>query len=242
MKILVAVPSYNRPYDIMKRTGRWIKRLETDWRVFVEPQQMRYYLQNFTREQLVSTDTGIGVSGQMRHICRYATEHGYDYVFKVDDDMNFKKSGTKVEQSAEIVEEFFSECAKLIEEVGDVGAFIMAKPIEYLHRNGVMWKLRHKTLYGNALAKTEFFDLPEGLKLSADIIVGLNARLSGLPMYTYQFAHEDAIAWTNPGGCQSFDRFKATEEDLRILQERYPLIRQTLNKGRADIDVTAYFD
>ena len=244
MKVLVACPSFNRPYDIMKRTGRWIKNLETDWKIFVEPQQFRYYEQSFSADQLVKTGTGIGISGQLRYIRKYADEHGYDWVFKTDDDMFFKAEKTKAADSHKVVDRFIADSMqflKSLEEMGDkAGGFTIAKPKNYRFRTGT-WKLRNKTFLGNYLVRTQFIDLPEGLKLSDDMIIGVNVAMAGYDIYTYHDCYEDSMLWTNKGGCQSYDRFKMTHDDIAILKETYPLITFKMTGEMADIDVSPYF-
>ncbi len=54
MKMLVAIPSYNRPYNIEKRTGYWIKEIKNaDVKVFVCPSQYLYYSQVIPQDMLI---------------------------------------------------------------------------------------------------------------------------------------------------------------------------------------------
>ena len=87
--MLVAIPSYNRPYEIDRTTAHWLHKLPPaiDWAVFVREEQVMYYeqtVQNVVPIQATTFRETVNAYGD------YAKEYGYDLIFRVDDDMSFK--------------------------------------------------------------------------------------------------------------------------------------------------------
>ena len=96
MKTLIAIPSYNRPYQILKRTGCWLKDItKFDYKVFVEPSESIYYSQSIGEENIVETSDNCGIYGQLISIGKYAIENGYDLVTKIDDDTYYTDDKNK---------------------------------------------------------------------------------------------------------------------------------------------------
>ena len=93
MKVLVAIPSYNRPYAIEKRTGFWLKKLKgIDYKIFVREDQFLYYNQVFDEKNIVQINVKT-FRETINEIQKYALLHNYDLVHKFDDDMSFKRLG-----------------------------------------------------------------------------------------------------------------------------------------------------
>ena len=116
-RLLIAVPSLGRPYDIEKHTGFWLKQLQRyDYRVFIEPKERIYYSQVIPMNRLVITENDAGLKGQIKNIRKFAELKGYDFVMKCDDDMWFLKRGAQKDRSASTLETALDEIAAKIEE------------------------------------------------------------------------------------------------------------------------------
>lgn len=84
MKILVCIPSKNRPDNIKKYTLPFVKKLKLDYKIFVEPQDKeKYKYENV----VVHQSDNIGLGGALVNCKRYAEQNGYDVILKLDDDV-----------------------------------------------------------------------------------------------------------------------------------------------------------
>lgn len=97
MKLLIAVPSKARPDLFKERTYAMLTEYaEHDWLVFVEPQDYDAYVTaGIDRKhiyELEANNKGLGYAKDT--IQRFALEHEYDYVFKMDDDVKGFGYGT----------------------------------------------------------------------------------------------------------------------------------------------------
>ena len=93
MKVLLAIPSYNRPYEIEKKCLFWLKELkDIDWKIFIRSEQYVYYSQLIPKNNLVCINVN-SFRETINAIGEYAKSNSYDLVHKIDDDMSFKKLG-----------------------------------------------------------------------------------------------------------------------------------------------------
>jgi hypothetical protein len=86
MNCLVAIPSKSRPENIKSFVLPFVKRLNLDYKIFVEPQEINSY--NF--ENVVShEENNIGLGGALVSIKKYAEKNNYDVILKLDDDVSY---------------------------------------------------------------------------------------------------------------------------------------------------------
>jgi hypothetical protein len=152
MKMLIAIPSYNRPYNIEKRIGHWIKNVKNaDIRVFVCPNQYLYYSQVIPQDMLIKGAIQGGKEGfinQLLFIKQYAQDHNYDVVFKCDDDMTFTKSKAKKHQHGELIDEAILEFKFTLSSDPTINAISFSQPMEYLYSEKKGFKKRKKAFSG----------------------------------------------------------------------------------------------
>lgn len=253
MKVLVAVPSHNRSNTIQKDCLDWLQdtdsqvnSVQIDWKIFVEKNQELYYKYIVPHKNLAITPDGSGLIGQVRMIGKYAEQQGYDWVFKIDDDMSFLKyDKAKREYRSSNFNAMMFEFTQFIKDNTDTFCINVAKPSDYRYakeREGFL--PRRKPIYGNYLVRpATLTGIPRDLKLCDDLWISLKGKEAG-GVYTYIGAYENAITLTNAGGLQSIDRQKATKDTYEVLRQYYPqvvLMHQRKGKDIVDIDVSYYF-
>jgi hypothetical protein len=245
MKLLIAVPSHNRPYDIQKRCLFWLKEITLfDWKVFVEPSQMMYYSQVLTPDRLVSTIEGAGLNGQIRFIGRYAEENGYSHVFKVDDDMMFKRDGIKKDFIGKETERILVKCLDRMSFDRQIHCITFAKPMGYRYSTKSGFQLRKRPVYGNYLTLPVYLNqLNPDLKIMDDLFISIDIVLAWKTIETCNELYEDAISHKNAGGLQSVDRDLLGKKTFEAAKKLYPLVEEMENSknGTFDINVNAYF-
>jgi len=245
MKLLIAIPSHNRPYDIQKRCLFWLKEISWfDWKVFVEPSQMMYYSQVLPPDKLVSTIEGAGLNGQIRFIGRYAEENDYSHVFKVDDDMMFKKDGLKKDVIWQETQKALSLCIERMSFDRDIHCITFAKPLGYRYSPKSGFQLRKKPVYGNYLTKPSYLcNLNPDLKIMDDLFISIDIVQAGYRIETCNELYEDAISHKNAGGLQSVDRDLLGRKTFVAAKKLYPQVEEMVNtkNGSFDINVNAYF-
>lgn len=247
MKILIAIPSYNRPYDIDKRTGYWLKQLtKFDYKVFVEPQESLYYEQSMGAENIIETNDNNGLVGQLVDIGNYAKENGYDLVTKIDDDTYYSLPGKGKAYGCEIIEKSLTEIVKRFSENDNLGVVGFTAGMDYIYNKEAGFKKRKKPIYGTAVVRPEVFTTMDRRGMMfADLLVSLSCKDLGLGIETYYGCQEQRITLKNKGGLQSFDRTAIAKKSYEIMLEKYPKIKP-LEDGKYkndffDIDVSEYF-
>jgi hypothetical protein len=244
MKVLLAVPSYNRPYDIEKRTSFWLKKLEgIDWRVFVEPKEMIYYSQTIPESNIVETHNQNNLMGQIVDIYNYALNNGYDIVMKCDDDMMFKEKGVKKNEVHKTIEKHLPIIIEQFKKDSKLGSVNISKPMPYLYNKKYVFKNSMKPIYGNWITRTEILaSLDKSLILFDDLYLSIETKLKGYDINVYYGCYEDAIGEKNEGGLQSLDRKSISVDSYKIAKKIYPKIKEWSNSKSKnfDIDVTEY--
>ncbi len=222
MKTLIAVPSYNRPYDIEKTTLHWLKKLPDDieWKIFVREEQEMYYSQ-------VTKNTIPIVASSYREtvqsIIDYANSNNYDLVYRVDDDMSFKtKKHSKKIDAHKAFLSIYNDVKDAFEENPHLGAVSVSKPMPFLY-----WKNDHKfsknkIIYGNHIFRPKIHSMPEKVELLDDIVLTLNCVNQGYVCWRYMGGYENAVAHKNAGGLQSVDRDDITRKTIVELQKLFP--------------------
>jgi len=243
MKVLVAIPSYNRPYDIEKRCGYWLKQLkDIDWRVFVRPDQYMYYSQVIPEKHLVEIDV-TSYRETINAIGSYAVQNGYDLVHRVDDDMSFKMLGkAKKEHSVMVYETLYKEIVEKFKSDPDLYGVSVSKPMHHIRNKETKWTRQNKALYGNQWLRPEILYLPTGIELFDDIYMTLLILDMGKKTLTYSGAYEDAVVLKNSGGLQSINRNELSRKTISCMSIIFPDVKEGNYKDQenvVDIDLKA---
>jgi hypothetical protein len=242
MKTLIAIPSYNRPYEIEKRTLYWVRQMNYHWAVFVYESQAKYYRQITGRNHIVTCEDGLGLVGKMKKVHEYAELNNYDLVLKIDDDMKFSRDGAKKTDAAQVCTDYLDEVIPLFNE--EVGLINVAKPMSYRYGPKEGFKIRKSPIYGNYLVRTSLMkNLRAELLLFDDLWVSVETKLAGLKILQYMGAYEDAITHKNAGGLQSYDRDELGRRSYEYAKTIYPkieILKDSKHK-KFDISVKNYF-
>jgi hypothetical protein len=236
MKVLVAIPSYNRPYDIEKKCGYWLKELiDIDWKVFVRKEQFVYYSQVIPAEHIVCINVET-YRETINEIGFYAIQNGYNLVHRIDDDMAFKKLGmSKKSDCAKVYQETYKNVVQKFIEDENVYGISVSKPMFHIRTKDLMFARENKAMYGNQWLRTTIMHLPKGIELYDDIFMTLKILKIGKKTLTYTGSYEDSTCYTNAGGLQSVNRNELGLKTIKCMQEFFPEVKQGTYKGNENI-------
>lgn len=244
--LLIAVPSFGRPYQINKNTGFWLKELSKyDYKIFIEPREKLYYTQTCDLDHLIATENEIGLKGQIYNIRDYAKKNGYKYIMKCDDDMWFLKKGFSKKRCIETIEQALAEIIYEMDNDETIGGVTITKAAGYLRNsNNSLWLYKkNKPFYSNSISRTDLFNVPKEADIFIDLCLALECVTKGYSTKTYGRAYESCITFKNKGGFQSTDRDKLSREVFSRLKNIYPEIKERPDSKNPcfDIDVSSYF-
>lgn len=245
MKLLVAVPSYKRPYDIEKETGFWLKQLKDfEYRVFVEPQDYIYYRQTFPKKNIVKTENNCGLSGQCLHMKKYAQENGFDLIFKTDDDMYFTRKSASKKNAGQVIETSLHEIKEAFENFNELGGVNIAKPTTYLYNKKGNWIAKQTGFYGSYVIRTEIYDMKKEYEVFNDLLASLFCVNAGLDFLTYAGCYEVSKIITNKGGLQSTNRAEISNKTFHAIKKDFPHVKEWENTRRdfVDLDISYYLN
>lgn len=236
MKVLLAIPSYKRAYQIEKRTAYWLKQLVgIDWKVFVRESEYLYYSQIIPEQNLVEINVN-SFRETINAIGEYAIKNGYDLVHKVDDDMSFKRMGnSKKADCAMVYMDLYKEIVTEFETNPQLGVVTVSKPMYHVMGKMRGFQRRNKAVYGNFMIKPKYMYMPDGIELFDDIFFTLKVLQDNLETATYCNAYEDAICLTNSGGLQMMNRNEASKRTIEKMKYHFPYIKVGNYKGNPDI-------
>lgn len=230
MKILVAIPSKNR-VDILKENAlSWLKYIDADWKVFVEPQDYAKYLPflgGHSEEPshivaLSENDQGLGFSKQCMK--EYAVAQGYDLVFKLDDDVKGWTEFRKILKGKEAAERFnknLKDITEMFEKQPQVA--VVSFPYSFQMFEQYLFK-KNKRVQTCYITRTEDFHADPRISVFEDFSVGLKAIVSQKLVLWYGMS---GIAMGvkvggGTGGHQDFDRKERALKEIYVLREIYP--------------------
>jgi hypothetical protein len=231
---LIAIPSYNRPYEIRKHIW-WLKEIpnsDLTWKIFVRKEQFRYYSQEIGDKNLIAIDV-TNFRETINAIGDYACQNGYDWVFKIDDDMSFKNRESKKKDIPFVFISALSDIVKELNDNSNIKAVNICKPSRYLYHKGGKF-LYNKPLIGNYFIESKNMYMPKGLELLDDYYFTLKILEDG-DTAIYCRAYENALTMSNSGGLQSYDRNEMTERTYHVLKTLYPLVEMIPRKGNENV-------
>ena len=236
MKVLVAIPSYKRPYVIEKTTGFWLKELvDIDWKIFIREEEHMYYAQIFDNKHLEVIDVN-SYRETINAIGEYAVKNGYDLVHRIDDDMSFKKLGmSKKANCAKVYTDLHNEIKEQFILDENLYGVSIGKAIFHIMNKDKKWARENKSLYGNQWLRSGIMNLPKGIELFDDVFMTLEILKMNKKTLTYCGAYEDAMVLKNAGGLQTINRNKLSRETIIEMQKIHPQVIEGNYKGNEDI-------
>lgn len=227
MKILIAVPSKRRAETLAKYTMKWLPLVGSDYKIFVEKEDLDSYAQVVPNEQIIvlpDSNRGLGFSKSI--IRKYAETHGYDTIAKIDDDIQgwteFRKR-LDPEQSALKFIEILQEVDKMFD--NDADTVVISFPYAFQMFEQKRWS-KSKRVQTCFITRIEYFHgIPE-LSVFEDFAVGVNAIVKGKKVMMYGNSGQilGVQVGKGAGGLQSFNRKNQTSEAIQILQKMYPAL------------------
>lgn len=225
-KILIAIPSKDRVATLEKYTYDWIKFIHgADWYVFIEPQDRIKYGELLHGEDMVVMDKdNQGLGYAKKFIKDYAVRMGYDFVFKIDDDirgMTNYRTTLKREQCAKF---FTSQLDVLMRAFTD---FPILKAITFPYRgemfDRIPWQVtkRIQTCY---IMRTSAMHADPDISVFEDFAQGIDILTKGGVIQRYGLMGIDCGVKVGggTGGHQSFDRKEKALKEAPLLQKIYP--------------------
>lgn len=238
--ILICVPSKGRVDSIQKQTLAWLQYSKYDWMVFVEPQEYDQYAEIVPSDKLFElpeNNKGLGYSKLIMK--EVATELGYDYIFKMDDDTckwahpgvrgnnTRRKNGEPVFVATmemichEVFDPMVDKCIQALDQMDEVGG------ITFKYRNEVRecdlsidFDSINKRFQSCYIVRTHL--LLGKYQTYDDFMCFFNVRKEGYITLTYHRTGMDYIPiGSNSGGIQSFNRRQAALAEKEEIEREY---------------------
>lgn len=226
MKILFAVPSKNRVNVLQKFTWQWLKDFP-DARIFVEPQDFVAYSAAMPEAKIVRINqNNQGLAYVKYMIADHADFHGYDFIFKLDDDIRGWTDWRKRTDVAGSVKVF----QQILDDAREIFANSQIKavtfPYSFQMYKKEKWSLtsRIQTAY---IARTNNFGPRHGINVFEDFCTGLKIRVNGGIIAKYGLAGIDlgVPVGKGEGGLQMFDRDAMAKKEIELLRKIYPSLK-----------------
>jgi len=219
MKILFAVPSKNRADILEKNTYKWLQFIPFDWNIFVEPQEFQNII------NIKENDKGLSYVKDF--IQKYAIQHGYDLVFKIDDDVkcftDFRKRTEPVECAIK-VHEFCNIAIEYFTKYPNLGAITFPYSFQMYENYLFHATKRVQTCY---IVRPKFLTVDKDISCFEDFAVGINIMLKGSKIIQYGLMGQElgVKVGGGTGGLQSFNRKEKSLKELDMLREMYPPLK-----------------
>lgn len=246
MKLLVAIPSKARSSTIFRDTLRWVPRLGYDVRVFVEPQEIEEYreaatLANHDNRTAINdqhfvdikeNNKGLGYAKEF--IKQYATENGYDLVFKMDDDVRrWRWRGRNKPDDLMVIDfaTMVGKCRVTFGKYPDVAAIGFPYGQELYPDSNKEWSAINARLQSCYIIRTEY--LIGGYASFEDFAQYIYIRTLNKNTLRYGLAGMDNNdTGKQAGGMQLFDREQLVEVEMQGLRSMYPALQFKPVKGK----------
>lgn len=248
MKILLVIPSYNRPYIIDKYSLFWLKKCKFDWKIFVEPQQFKYYKQIAGPENLVQTENDCYKSGQLNMASEYAKANNYDLMFLIDDDMWFLKNGIKKSDAHLAVNDYLQQIVYAFESQPNLGIVSIGSYLQhkFVKEGDANFKSKNKDCCGAMVVRTELVSYPDDVNHYTDLYLQLNSLSKGYYSYIYNSIYQNTPdnSYGLEGGFQSFNRRLLCLSSFESIKKYYPEVKERTETKNPflDIDISWYRD
>lgn len=225
-KVLIAIPSKRRAAQFFGTQGsfRVIAPLHLDWRLFLEPSDApAYHAQAPEGLQLPVVllpleNQGLGYA--LIRVKQYALDNGYDYVFKMDDDVFNWAMPSRSQRVADGPKAFsivYARCLEILVQYPALSAIGFRYSFEmYTMDEELQPAKRLQTCY---LIKPEHWHPRPEISTFEDFYTTAKLKAAGLLYVRYCLTGFSCPkVGSNQGGCQSFDRAAQAERELSIFQ------------------------
>lgn len=89
MNTIILIPSKNRSFQLECETGQWLFNAGFPYKIIVEPQNLEEYSKKFGADNMLPLkENDKGMEYAQFHGKQFALENGYDFIFKIDDDIH----------------------------------------------------------------------------------------------------------------------------------------------------------
>ncbi len=239
MKVLVAVPTYKRPYILEKRAWSFLKDItEADVKIFCDPDEVMYYEQVVGDKYVEGAKQGKpdGLIKQINFIGKYARDNNYDIVWKVDDKLTMHRGSVRKKDIAKYVNQYIKTIVQKFKEGAD--AIGTCKAREYLHSKKQGFQLRYKPFDASYFIRSEYIDIDEEVFSMDELQFYFKLAVMGKhKIYTCFDMYIDNPMGKFGGGLQMFDRLKESQASWDKLVSTYPEIKEKKNIKDTDIDI-----
>lgn len=253
-RILIAVPSKGRADMFSEKTLSWLKYTKYDFKVFLEPEEIEQYSKTGLKSsQIVSiTNSNKGLGYVLKFIKEYANSNKYEYVFKLDDDIqNFRNAGggykgkiTQKERCLNIFDKMIESSISLMDHVPDVGGIsIMYGGGKYKTAEIETWMAVNKRLQTSYITRTKLIcpDWIDQIGVFTDFATFINLIKLGYTTVEYgltgmDFGSTDNSVGKNEGGIQLFDRRDLAFKSKEFLSKKFPRLAWKIVKKQWSIE------
>lgn len=212
MRCLVIIPSKARPKNVGKYTMPFVERLDLDYRIFVEPQDYQKYAAYKNVVTLPENNKGLGYSTM--YAKKYAEQHGYDLIFRIDDDV--KAIGEIEKDIDKIIASFGIE---------KVGAVVFPYDFEFYAKTEKLFTRVNKRTQTCYIIRTSIFEPREDISTFDDFYQYLIMRQKGYDtLYCSKHLIKCAPVGGGDGGLQLFDRSAMALKEIQIFKGIDPTI------------------
>lgn len=231
-KVLIAIPSKRRAEIFYSNTYQWAPRLPMSIEVvvFLEREDMEAY-QNITLNKVTLPKSNQGLGYAKEQIKAYAERGGFEYIFKVDDDIkgwtDFRQRLDPID-SAAAIRSVIETCVAEMEahpEIAGVSfpyAFQMFEPYRFKKSKRV------QTCY---IFRTKDFHANQAISVHEDFAQGLDSIVKGKVVLCYGMTgmvlgvKVGGDKGDSTGGHQALDRAADAMKAMAPLQKIYPPLR-----------------
>ena len=206
MRCLVIIPSKARPDNIAKFTTPFVNRLGLDYRIFVEPQDEQNYRPFPNVITLPTNNKGLGYSTM--YAKKYAAEHGYDLIFRIDDDVK-------------MIGEIENDIDKIIASfrIDKVGAVVFPYDFEFYAKTEKLFSRVNKRTQTCYIIRTSIFEPREDVSTFDDFYQYLIMRQKGYDtLYCSKHLIKCSPVGKGKGGLQVFDRSEMALKEIQIFK------------------------
>jgi hypothetical protein len=206
MNFLVAIPSKSRPENIKSFVLPFVKRLNLDYKIFVEPQEINLY--NFDNV-IVHQENNIGLGGALVSIKKYAEKNNYDVILKLDDDV---KGIGEIEKDLDKIKKAMS--------IPQISAICFPYSFEFYAKSHKMFTRENKRMQTAYFIKTKNFRPSKDVSTFEDFyqflqIINNNEKT----LYCSKHLIDCQTVGKGKGGLQLFDRSEMAKKEIEIFRK-----------------------
>ena len=243
VRILIAIPTYNRLLSVKNRVSIF-RNSGLEYKYFVDKSQVLGYLSCLKPDEIVQVEDNLYICGKMQKIGEYALKKGYTHVFKVDDDMSFKRLDKS--SASECLKIAHKELSQIFDANKNIGIATLTKAIAYIKgskRSGYKISNKKPISSNYCVEASMLLKLKKKYILFDDYLMSLIAILASKDQATLFCAYENGQTHKNKGGLQSFDRNDLGKIAYKEISQDFPKSKLGFDPRHncTDLDLSAYY-